>query len=197
MSDLDLGYSSLILPPQSQQSWMLFLCTWWMDFLLQPLSLPLHGDLLSLGVQPRLGRNTDKLWLGFLCPGDTPGTKAMHSSPCVLHTTIAPWKNHGNLCWCPGGHTQLQGVEGFKPTLGMLQWLVQGKEHFLRCISPNFSKYVLNIWFMPYLKYNKFRAAENSTLPENLFQQLCGEFSLNGEKDQRKFIQMNTWQKEL
>lgn len=40
---------------------------------------------------------------------------------------------------------------------------------------------------MPYFKCIKFRAAESPTLPENLFQQLCGEdFSLNREKEQRK-----------
>lgn len=90
MSDPDLGYSSLILPPQSQQSRMLFICTWWMDCMIQVLPLPLHEDFLSLGVQPRLGRTTDKLWLGLLCPGDTPGTRTMHSSLCVLHTDITP-----------------------------------------------------------------------------------------------------------
>lgn len=140
MSDPDLGYSSLILPPQSQQR-----CSF------------VHGEwivctrfFLCLCMGPSLVWGSNPGWAGpqTSCVWDTVSWWHTWNKSCVLHTAITPWWNHGNLCWCPGGHTQLQGVEGFKLALGMLQWLDQGKEQFPRQVSPNFPKYVLNIWFM-------------------------------------------------
>lgn len=176
---------SLILPqPVSEK---LAAVPLYMGYPCQVLPLPLHKDFISLGVQPRLGR-TDKLWLGSLCPGDIPcrGSR-VQLLECATHNHCSP---DDTTATSAGAHKDTLSFKAWRDTNQLrvcCSRYTKGKNTSTGDrFSPNFPKYVLNIWFMPY-SCVKFRAAETQHFQKScLISSVGRHFSLKREKDQRK-----------
>lgn len=171
----------------------------YMGYPRQVLPLPLHKDFISLGVQPRLGRTTDKLWLGSLCPGDIPGIRAVHSSWSVLHTTIArlmiprqpllvPTRTH-SASRHGGIQTNFRYVAVVTPRERTLPQGTGFPQIFLNMFWT-YGSCLTHALSLELLKHSTSRNLVSSAL--------WGGISVwKGKRTKGRFSQMDTWQKEL